>query len=218
MLAEFLTARADVRFGGRSWPAVVTYGVLLAIERDSGVPLLAAPPVQAPSASFLRAWLYHVLQRSGYTGSITDVGNQLAQCDRAAVHASLLAGWIASMPEPEPPRQGTGAGKARPRTWLQVYSFATSPYGLGLSESAWLAMTPRMLHALSEERLERIRQEEEMQGKIIAAVINFGARAPREPVKAKAFMTHPWPEEPASPGDELRHFFGAWNQEHKSVN
>lgn len=60
-------------------------------------------------------------------------------------------------------------------------------------------MTPRMVHALEQRRLEEIRRQEFQTGIIASCVANFGwAKLPR-PLGPEQFMLHRLPEAPPPP-------------------
>lgn len=212
-MAERLSPRIYLRFHGRGWRVLVTYGALLDCEGAAGVEMLTAgEEVGRPSGRLLRAWLWAVLKRAGAEYSLVQAGALLTPRNHQAVHGALLRGWVASMPEPS-----TEGERGKALGWLECWALATSRDGLHLSDEAWLGMTPRLVHALSEQRLEAMRQGEYMLSKVAAAAANWGPHAPKPAIKDEYFMTHPWPvkkpeEQGASMGDEFMKFVGRWKQ------
>ena len=70
-------------------------------------------------------------------------------------------------------------------------AWAIARHDLGLATEEWLAMTPRMIHALRKQRLEQMQREELMIGIIASTTANFSISAPKQPIRAEAFMLHP---------------------------
>lgn len=138
-----------------------------------------------PSAKLLRAALYLVLRLSGARLSIEQAGAMNPRSPR--IWRALEDAWIASMPEPEPENAEPG----EPLTWLKTWAIARQ--SLGLSDEEWLSMTPRMLQALSRQRLEAMRWQELMTGVITANAANYSPCAPKRAFHPREFMLHPWP-------------------------
>jgi hypothetical protein len=78
--------------------------------------------------------------------------------------------------------------------WVEAWANAHTH--LGLSGEEWLEMTPRMIQALSRQRLELVRQREWMLGQVCATVANFSMGSSRDPLRADLFMLHPWKDLP----------------------
>ena len=220
-MAERLTPPIYLRISGGEWRVVVTYGVLLDCEGVSGVPMLTAgPEIERPSGRLLRGLLWAVLRRAGGGHTVEQAGGLLTRRNAAEVHAALLRGWAVSMPS----GGGRGGGCDRGpevRTWMDCWALATARDGLGLPDGQWLEYTPRMVHALSEERLEAIRQREYMVSMVAATVANWSVHAPKPALKDGHFMRHPWPENEAkmaAAGASMGDQFMVWMQEWKKWN
>jgi hypothetical protein len=97
------------------------------------------------------------------------------------------------MPEPEPEPEGRAPSKPEPAL-STMEAWATARYDLRLTDKEWLAMTPRMLRALSHQHLENIRWSELMMGVLCAHTVNHSFCAPKKPTSPRSYMFHPWPE------------------------
>lgn len=188
-LAQRLTRRIEIPAGGKLWRIVFSHDVLLDIEDLTGLDVWAGGVnLDRPSAKLLRAVLYAALHHAGSDLSLKDAGEMLRLGKMSELRVKLMEAWGESMPEPE---EDEADGKA-PRILTWSHAWAIAGQDLGLSDEKWLAMTPRMLQALTRQRLERLQREEILVGTIAAAVSNSGFRAPERTVSAEMYMLHPF--------------------------
>ena len=84
-------------------------------------------------------------------------------------------------------------------------------------DEEWLAMTPRMLHAIALRNLQLTRESELMLAKLCAHTVNGGFHAPQTPTQPQSYMNHPYPEQAARPvfGEDI---MGAFAGSSKRVN
>jgi len=189
-----LSRRVELSAGGKLWPVLFTHDALLDLWELTGLDAMAGQiSLVRPSGKLLRAALFVVLKHAGATFSLQQAGELLRLGGMARIRVALLDAWEASMPEPEK-RRPTGEGKERePLSWMEAWAIGHE--NLRLSDQEWLAMTPRMLQALSRQRLENMRWQELQMGTIVAYGANFSMCAPKQPFQPKSFMFHPWPED-----------------------
>lgn len=182
--------------------------------------LTVGPELLRPPGRLLRGLLWAVLRRAGGEHTLEEAGSLLTRRNIEVVRTVLVEGWMVSMPEP-PARKRPGDERAKPivRDWLDSWALATSRDGLALTDEQWLEMTPRLVHALSEQRLEAVRQQEYMWSTVAATVANWSHHAPKPPFQDCHFMRHPWPEDDArakgmgpSAGDEFKAWVRNYNQ------
>lgn len=179
-IAERITRRAEIQ-GHR---LLFTHDALLSIEEATGIDIWNGDlDLIKPSAAVLRSILAAAIGEP----SPKAAGSLIRPSLMAKVRLAILDGWEASMPEPDPEASGSG----RKLTWMSAWAMAR--LDLGLSDDEWLAMTPRMVQELNRRRLEQMRHQERMAGKIGAAVATFGYRAPKTTLTCEDFMDHPSP-------------------------
>ncbi len=193
-LAERLSRRVELSVEGRRWPVLFSHGALLDILELTGLDAFNGEiRIANPSGRLLRAALYAVLRRCGACESLEAAGQLVRFESMAKIRSALVDGWDASMPEPEPPKSSGGKPK-KLLGWMEAWAIAHED--LRLADSEWLAMTPRMVQALSNQRLEHVRWAELLAGTISAYGANFGMCRPDPPIKPRDLMLHPWsPEE-----------------------
>jgi hypothetical protein len=200
-LVRRLSRPPDLVVGPKRWPALFTHAALLELEELTGLDVLnGGLNLLNPRALELRDALYVLLKHAG-AGCGRDEAAKLCGLSRIpALKGAVIAAWRASTPDPEPRAEEPAEAKGRPKqTWLDAWAIAKRR--LGLSGEEWLAMTPRMAHALLADYMEELRQGELMQSKIAAAVVNFGGMGrPETLVKDEAFMIHPWPKQASTEG------------------
>ena len=190
-LSYRLSRRVEISCGGKAWPILFTHEVLLSILELTGLDAFAGQvSMAAPSGKLLRAALYAVLRASGADLSIEEAGKLLRLGNMPKIRTALIDAWDASMADPEPRKQDGPARKALSR--MDAWAIAGE---IDIPEEEWMRMTPRMLHARSQQRLETMRWHELLIGRLIAETVNHSFCAPKEPRKAKDFMLHPWVEE-----------------------
>lgn len=200
----FRLSRAPrLQIGARSWAVLFTHDVLLTIEETTGKDVLNGQlQIAKLSARELRIVLWALLTMAGARYQLQEVGKLLAGPGAIqAARESIWSVWRESMPPPDRLRSTAPADKpSEPHTWLD--SFALAHQHLHVNADEWLSMTPRMLHALLGQYLESLRQQELMQSRIIAAVINWGGMGgPKEKVPEDKFMLHPWPQSKNDPDE-----------------
>ena len=191
MIARRLTKPVELWACGRKWQLLITHRVLLDIGELTGMDAMRVN-LARPSALVLRAVLFAVLREAGAVISLEGAGGMLRPGAAASIRASLIAAWRASMPDPEEEEKPVSASAEPPLTALEAW--ATARYDLRLSDEEWLSMTPRMLHALSQHRLESMRWSELMMGVLCAHTVNHSFSAPKKPTSPRSYMLHPWPE------------------------
>jgi hypothetical protein len=182
---------------GRKWRIIFTHRALLDIEDLTGLDAMRVNLAQL-SARLLRAVLFAALREAGSEGSIEDAGAMLKPGAMDRIRRTLIEAWRASFPDPvTDPEPESGSPAPPPLSTLDAW--AKARYDFHLSDEEWLAMTPRMLHAIALRNLERMRQSEMMLGVLCAHTVNSSFRAPRTPTQARSYMLHPYPEEPEGP-------------------
>ena len=194
MLAHQLTKRVEIPAGGARWRIAFTHRVLLEIEELTG---MAAMQIHLAhlSARLLRAVLFAVLREAGAKTSLSEAGEILRPGAMPKTRALLIEAWVAYMPETEREEEGDppSSGESEPLTTLEAW--AKARFDLRLSDEEWLSMTPRMVHALSNRRLESSRQFELMVSILCAHTVNHSFHAPKTATNPRSYMLHPWPEE-----------------------
>lgn len=203
-IAERLTRRVSIELGGKAWPIVFTHSVLLDIEDETGLDVMAGSlDLARPTARAFRASLVIAMRAAGCALPVDDL---LRPPRMEKARLAIWDAWREAMPEPEP--AGDGDEPQKPLTKLQAWAMARQD--LGLTSDEWLAMTPRMAQELQRRRLEQLRQRELMFGMVIANGANFSFCAPKEPLQPKRFMLHPWPEKPVEPGLNIMNAFAEY--------
>lgn len=194
-LAERLTDPVRLLLGGKEWPLIFTYGVLLDCQEATGIDMLTG--VEAfvgTSAKVLRALLLATLRRTDPSLTRDAVGALITPRRLPAIRSSISAALLASMPEPLPKKAEPTAGvkhikiPQKPMGWMQTAALARIE--LGLSESEFLGCTPRYLHALREVSVERMRREELLTGFICEVIVNFSKTKLKKPAKASDWVMH----------------------------
>jgi hypothetical protein len=177
---------------------VFTHGALLQIEELSGIDVLVTGLrfSASLSARMLRTILYVALTDAGAPITQKQAAELLSIGNLNRIRAILASAWNDSMPLPDPGPPAP-AGSISRLTWIQAWAIARQD--LGLSDEEWLAMTPRMVQVLGQQRLERQRETELMFAMIVANTINFSSCHPDKAVLPREFMLHPWPERPERP-------------------
>jgi hypothetical protein len=197
-IAERLSPRVDLVFGGKRWRLLFPHSVLLDIEDVSGLSVWAGDVHPGRlSARVMRVVLWAALRRAGAAYSLSEVGSMLGLSSLGQVKESLAEAWEASMPEPDPQ---TGRGSSI-RSWMEAWAIAHED--LRMPSAEWLEATPRMVHALTRQRMENLRQRELMVSRVCSAVANFSMSAPKRPIPDTAWMIHPWPQEEELIGDTI---------------
>ena len=185
--------------GERSWRIVFTHRVLLDIEALTGADAMRFNLMQL-SARFLRGVLFAVLREAGAPFTIEQIGEMFKPGAFAKIRSRLAEAWIASLPEPEPEPEPDRWNEPAPRQPLSTLdAWAKARFDLRLSDEEWLAMTPRMLHALAKRQLEAIRQRELMLAVLCAHTVNSSFHAPKTATQPASYMLHPWPVAPLQP-------------------
>src|ERR1700683_1067579 len=151
MIARWLTRPVELRACGSKWRLLITHRVLLVIGELTGSDAMRVS-LARPSALVLRAVLFAALREAGARISLEEAGAMLRPGGIAGIRAALVEAWHASMPDPEPEEWASKQSSEPPLTTLDAW--ATARYDLRLTDKEWLAMTPRMLHALSHQHLE----------------------------------------------------------------
>lgn len=195
VLPRQITGGAPIDFGGRRWWLRITYRVLLRAEESTGVDMLTASvDLGRPSSRLIRALLWAALVECGAHLTEREVGAKLNLRNLFAVHQAVIEAWIHSMPEREPEKKRKGQQPKPPSkamSWIEAWAEATSPHGLGLSNDAWLDLTPRQLHALRKVRLETMQHEEYLAGIVASTTANYGFCRPKKALSPESFMPHP---------------------------
>ena len=188
----------DLDIAGRTWRLVFTNRVILDIGNLTGTEAMTLT-LGNLNAKLLRAVLFAALAEAGCRLSLEQVGALLIPDDIPRIQYALYRAWIASLPDPDPKKEATGD---KPEALSTLDAWARARYNLKLSDEEWLAMTPRMLHALSKCHLDDMRHREMMFAILGAHTVNSSFRAPQTPVQPGVFMQHPWPDDDQAP-DEL---------------
>jgi hypothetical protein len=218
-ITDLLCRPVEFKLGGQSWNLLITYGVLLECECLTGVDMLgSARNILAPNAVGLRALLWCLLQRDGCTWTVPEVGRKLTPKVAAQARAAVQKAFAASMPEPEgvdsQARSRSKSDLQTPRSphshphatasWIETWAMAR--VSLRLSDTEFLAMVPRMFHALRKAEVREKQWLEVQISRLTAYVINFSQRHDaKNPVKEDAFMLHPFEgqEEIEDLGDQI---------------
>lgn len=186
-IAELLTAPGSIAIDGKRWPLLITHGVLLHCERETGLDMLNSFRIVQANSGTLLALLWASLARAGTEYSTRDLGAFLTLGNVGIVRRQLIRAWIGSMPERRPaPEEG---GEREKLTHMKAWAFARME--LGLSDEEWLDSTPRQIQALSDVRLRRMQWEEMMIGILGAETVNHSACRPEKPRTVESFMIHP---------------------------
>lgn len=161
---------------------------MLDLERRTKLDVLSGDFYNAKlSASLLRTILHTFLVRSYPDCTLHEVG-ALFQLELVSeLRALIIEAFRASMPEPREDAGGTDPGRP-PQTWPEMWSEAR--YDLRLTDEEWLDMTPRMVRALNDRRLEEIHWIELMFGQVSADIRNHSFVRSRPPAKATDFLLH----------------------------
>jgi hypothetical protein len=209
MIAELLTAPASIAIDGQRWPLLITHGVLLHAERETGLDMLNSFRIVQANSAALRALLWASLARAGAAYSPRDLGAFLTLRNIGIVRRQLIRAWVSSMPErrSQEPEAGSQEKKV---THLAAWAFAR--WELGLSDAEWLDATPRQIQALSDVRLRRMQWEEMMVGILGAETVNHSFCRPEKARTPQSFMIHPYDdaaadEAPRDPGAYLLNQF-----------
>jgi len=193
-MAYRLTAPVDLEVAGRSWRLVFTHRVILDIEQMTGIDAMSLH-LGDLNAKMLRIVLCAVLGQAGTTLTLEETGALMIPDDVPRIQNALYHAWAASLPDPDTVRKTEG-GRAAPLPTIEAW--ARARFDLRLSDREWLAMTPRMLYALTERHLEHMRHRETMIAVLTAHTINHSFRPPRELAQPNSFMLHPWPMSPVA--------------------
>ena len=196
-LAHRLTRPIFLPAAGRKWRIVFTHRALLAIEELTGLDAMRVNLTHL-SARLLRAVLFAALREAGSEASVAEAGAMLRPGAVERIRHTLIEGWIASFPDPEP-HASSDDDDSPPPPLSTIDAWAKARYDFRLSDEEWLSMTPRMLHAIALRDLERMRQSEMMLAVLCAHTVNSSFRAPRTPTQAAAYMLHPYPVKDAGP-------------------
>ncbi len=213
-IAEILSPVIELPFGGRRWRILFTHELLLKLESSTGLDVLAGNlNLVRPAAKTLRSVLFEILTHVGADCSIRAAGEILHLGNVMNVRNILFRAWQASMPErneeedSENADEGESAKQAKSLSWPEAWAMAHE--NLRLTDREWLDLTPKLLQALLRRHIENLRQWELMFGMVIANNANYSQLAPKEPLRADAFMLHPWAKQREQPitGEYLmRHF------------
>ena len=208
-IAEWLTEGVSLSLAGRAWRLIVTHGVLLDCQAESGIDVLSGLNALSPPAKALQSLLWALLKRDGFQGTARAVGSMVTLRALPRIRAAVSRAWIASMPDPDP--TAPAREKAAPLTWIDLWSIAHE--NLKIASEEWLAMTPRMVAALQARRLERLQREELLTGIIAATSANFSFCRPDHALTPESFMLHKLPERERKvlDGDELAAAFMSRN-------
>lgn len=208
LIADWLIDRVSINLGGREHQLVITYGVLLECEHETGLDCLnGVEAFVSPSLRSLRALLCAILRRHDPGMSPHQVGALLTSPTVIqSVLWALRKAFVASMPDPEP-RQKQKGKKEEPEEptpitgWIELRAAARIEIGLPTDEL--LAMTPCEFHALRRAYVKSMRHWELIAGQVIAAVKNHSMNPPKKWAQAKDFLLHRLPEDEkksAAPG------------------
>ena len=200
LLTDWLTGKVTVNLGGVERRLVVTYGVLLEVENETGLDCLSG--VEAffsPSMRSLRALLCAMLRRYDAGIQLWEVGALLNQPSNLPIALKAVAqALVVSMPDPEPeskPRKGQKkeAVARIVRTWADLR--AAARVELGLTDEEWLAMTPREFHALRKVYVKSLRHLELVVGQVCATVKNHSMNPGKQWAQAMDYVLHRLPED-----------------------
>jgi hypothetical protein len=196
-LAQRLTRRVEFSLGGQAWQVIFTYRALLLCQDTTGADMLNTNATDL-SAAMLRALIFSALTVAGASCSIRDVGRAISTAKRLRIAREIVIdAWEASMPDPVEGEAPSKEVEGRKTTWIDAWAKAREQHGL--TEDEWLDITPRMLAALREVRLDHLRWHEIQFARLTASIINHSFSPPRRPVKADELMIHRIPEEPQGP-------------------
>jgi len=211
-MARRLTTPVELSAGGERWIIAFTHRALLDIESMTGLDAMQIN-LSRLSARLLRAVLAAALREAGYPCALSEAGRMLAPAALPVVRKTLIEAWLASMPAPGPgiPDEEPDAEAATepPVRLSTLTAWARARYILRLSDEDWLGMTPRMVHALNQQRLEDMQWQELMMGVLCAHTVNHSFRAPKDPRLPYSYMIHRFPEPPARTlcGEEIMNVF-----------
>jgi hypothetical protein len=197
-LAQLFTPIVEISIGGKVWPVLFTHRVILAVEGATGLSSIDGTlDLHRLSAKALRTLLGVALHSAGCPMTVAQIGETMQPRAITAYKQRLWEAWRNAMPEPEPSVHygGKNSTKEPPKTRSWMQTWANNRTLLNLTDEEWLEMTPRMVQALSREKMERIRQDEYMLSKLLAATINFSMCHPEKPVPEDYGMIHPWPKQ-----------------------
>jgi len=198
LIAHSLTKPVEISAGDRRWRIVFTHRVLLDLEEITGLDAMRVN-LRNLSARMLRGVLFAALRDAGSPLSIEEAGAMLRPGAFEHIRGALIAGWVASFPDPDPDEDDAPPFDARAQPLTTLNAWAKARFDLRLSDEEWLAMTPRMLHALSLRNLDGMRQRELMLATLCAHTVNSSFHAPRSPTQPSSYMLHPWPEPEPTP-------------------
>lgn len=189
---------------GKSWPLLITYGVLLDCQQMTGIDMLGGIKPVALSALLIRSLLYCCLSRVGSGMSPAEIGNCIKPGNIASLRRALGDAYAAAMPDRKPrSKKKTEAPevKKQPETmgWFEVWAMARIQFRL--SDAELREITPRQLEALREAEVKRQRPLELMFAVLTAHVVNFSARGPEKMVKPERFLLNPMESEAENEGD-----------------
>ena len=196
--------------GGKVWPILFTHRVLLELENLTGCNIFKGElHFSSISAKLLRSVLFVILHAAGCPLSVEEIGKFLRPAKMMESRKLLVDAWNASLAPPEEEEEGDEPvdKKKKDFGWLEAWSVAR--LDLRLSDSEWLDMTPRMLHALMAHWKTRVQEHEFFFSRIASVVSFYGGRGPKEPLPEEHFMLHPLkkkPEEEQTGDDILRMF------------
>jgi len=193
MLADRLVERVPLRLARRDWLLIITYGVLLDCEEQTGEDMLGQTAAfTAPTARIMQGLLWGALRRQDPSLTIRDVGAFITPRVAPAILAALQKAFVASMPEPEKRKTKDGGKIRKPMSWLQTRAVARIE--LGLSDKEFLNETPRSFRALRIAYVEHQRWVELVAGGIRESVVNFSGRA-KQAVSASKYVIHSKPDD-----------------------
>jgi hypothetical protein len=197
LIAHRLTEPVELSAGGGKWRIVFTHRVLLDLEELTGLDAMRLN-LSGLSALVLRAVLFAALREAGSPLSIEEAGALLRPGSFVHIREALIGAWTASFPDPDPSEQDASSGIQGPLL-TTLNAWAKARFDLRLTDEEWLAMTPRMLHALSLRNLDAMRQRELMLATLCAHTVNSSFHAPKSPTQPASYMLHPWPEPQQEP-------------------
>lgn len=186
-VAELLTAPAEISIQGRRWPLLITHGVLLHCERETGLDMLNSFRIGQATSGALLALLWLSLARAGAEYDQRDLGALVTLRNVSTVRRQLIRAWIGSMPAR---RNGESSPDGDKLSHLKAWAFARME--LGLSDEEWLDTTPRQVQELSDVRLRRMQWEEMMFGILGAETVNHSFCRPEKARTPQSFMIHPY--------------------------
>lgn len=211
-LASRLSPRVEVTAFGRVWRILFTHDALLDLFDLTGLDAMAGEVnLVRPSSKLLRAALFVVLRHAGADIVEKQAGELLRLGGMAKFRVALIEAWEASMPLPEEVRAEPDKPLSHERlSLMRTWSIARE--NLRLTAEEWLAMTPRMVNGLTNQRLENMRWQELMMGTIAATTANYSMRAPEKQFSAKDYMIHRYPElqeQKGVSGEEIQSVFAS---------